>query len=253
MLTPDDLLARLDVGAHVTDAATTGIRAIDEPTGGVARGQVWVLTGWPGQGRSAFLVQLAARLAVTHGWETTLACPRLPDRHVAARLVAHLGPTSLPGLLRGETVDEHRIDRARDALRGSPLRVFSRTDRHPLTTDEIDRSPPAALLLDDGHTSAGVFPQRLQSLAGAEAFVAVTLPKHLVVCHDTAGPYLQHDWADVADVVLEIRQAAWPADPAPLRPGEVDITILKNSLGPAYTGPIVFHPHLARFKDPAPG
>jgi hypothetical protein len=109
------------------------------------------------------------------------------------------------------------------------------------------------LLLDDGHTTAGVFPERVQSLARGGAFVAVTLPKHLVVGHDTAGPYLQHDWADVADVVLEIRQAAWPADPTSLRPGEVDITILKNSLGPAYTGPIVFHPHLARFRDLAPG
>jgi hypothetical protein len=79
-------------------------------------------------------------------------------------------------------------------------------------------------------------------------FVAVTLPRHMVVGFDDAGPHLQHEWSDVADVVLEVRRAAWPAYET-LRPGEADLTLLKNRDGPCRTIPVAHQAHYSRFVD----
>lgn len=120
------------------------------------------------------------------------------------------------------------------------------------TVGGIEADPPAALFVDDAHRVSGALPDRLRMLADTGMFVALTLPRHLVVASDSEGPYLLHEWADVADVVLEIRHATWPASSSGLRPGEADCSLLKNATGPCAGFSALSQPHYRKFQNAHP-
>lgn len=249
-MTTEALLRQLE-GVAPEASVSSGLSSLDEPTGGVAQGRLWVVTGVAAQGRSTLLTQLAATLAVAHGWSTVLSCPRESARSVAARLVACQTYDVVWDLARGGRTRPTDSGRARrwDALAAAPLRVVAGGGADPFAIDgELEATSSDAVLVDDAHLVAGAFPARLRALADEGAFVAVTLPRHLVVERDAAGPYLLHEWSDAADVVLEVRQATWPAHET-LRPGEVDLSLLTNRRGPCLTVPVVHLRHCNRFVD----
>lgn len=250
MLTMLDLLARDQQSEESGRGLSCGLPTIDEATGGLTPGHFWVLTAAPGQGRTALLTQFAARMALDHSWRTYLLCPQEPEAYVTARLLAVRAGLPLHHLVQGKIEDDDpRILKARSALADAPLCVAPRGHTHPLSTSEVEQSPPDALVVDDAHLIAGATSARLKRLANAGAFVAVTLPKHLVVDVDDQGPVLQAEWASVADVVIEIRQATWPADPHSLRAGEAHLSILRNRRGPTFTASVIFYAHQARFRN----
>lgn len=250
MLTVEQLLEEWDGLLGAPAWATSGLDELDRATGGFGRGQVWVVTAVAGQGRTSLLTQWAVRLA-GQGRPTRLVCPREPRAAVAARLLACAGRVPLSHLFPRRDPDRAGHDRGRGALRDLPLHVAGAGELTFLDTDALDDAlPPAeAVLVDDADLVAGAFPDRMAGLARDGAFVVASLPRHLVVRDDADGRYLDPTWAAVADVVLEIRQCAWPGSAESLRPGEADLHLVRNRRGPTRTLPVAFEGHYARFVD----
>ena len=252
MFTVDELLEQHDrVTVEAERRATCGIEQVDRITGGFSRGRVWVVTGTPGQGRTTLLTQWAAALAGV-GWATRLICPREPQHAVSSRLLSCAGHLPLLHLHQRRVQDQERYEAVRERLRRTPLHVATQGESTFLDYgDEADSLPrPDAVVIDDADLIAGAFPERVMALAQRGALLIVSLPRHLVVHDHRSHQHLDPQWAAVADVVIEVRQAQWPDTEGP-RPGEADLHVLRNRWGPTMTVSVVFQGHYARFVDPA--
>ena len=250
--TTTELLQAFDQVPRPRTGPTGDFPELDGLTGGRSGGRVWVVTGWPGQGRSALLTQWAAASA-SQGTPTRLACPQDPQDLVTARLLACAGKVPLTCLLSGRITDDHayRLERARAALGELPLLVWAREDAPWFGWDDLVEgiTRDAALLLDDADLVHGAVPSRVAGLASRGAHVLVSLPRPVVVRYDDDRPHLDPEWGSVADVVLEVRQADWPGEPEGIRPGEADLVLLKNRWGPTRGAVLAFQGHYARFVD----
>jgi replicative DNA helicase len=231
----------------------SGLQRLDDLTGGFDLGQVWIVTGTPGQGRTTLVTQWAAALAVSHGWRTRVACPREAATMCAARLISSTGKVSLSHVLehRLDTEDARRAEVARNLLARADLQVAPEGKHFSLSVfdDNPADSVPTAVLLDDADLIPSCSAERVARLAQAGRLVVLTLPRHLMVHGDHEDADLRPDWARVADVVLEVRsRGLTPGDPDG-RAGEADLTVLKHRRGPTATAPVAFQPFYARSVD----
>lgn len=206
----------------------SGFTELDRCVGGLALGDLWIITGHVGQGRSALATQWAIASAQA-GRRTWLIGCREDKGAIAARLRAS------------------RVD----SLDHLPLHVAANADLTMLDSDDADPGllRPEVLVVDDAERSAGVFAGRMRTFADRGSCVVTVLPRHLVVHREGDRPCLSHEWASVADVVLEVRQASWPGDLGPTRPGDADFILLRNRRGPALALSVGFVGHRARFFD----
>jgi replicative DNA helicase len=262
-MTTTNLLADFENRPSEAAVTTTGFDELDRITGGLRTGQVWILTGTPGQGRTTLLIQLAALLATTLKWPTRLVCLREPTRMVTSRLLSNIGRIPLLHLRNGRVADDQRLDhaerltRAQQTLLQAPLHIATEGQTTFLDYDDrYDKRPlpPAqTVLIDDGDLSAGVSPERIRSFASRGWLVIVTLPQHLVVQGTGHDRYLDPAWAHVADIILEVRQAGWVGDAhSNFRPGEADLVPLYNRWGPEHAIGVLYQGHFSRFIDHPP-
>lgn len=225
---------------------TTGLAELDGVTGGFERGQVWIVVGSPGQGRSTLAVQWASLLAGVHGFETQLVSMRDPARKVAARLVA--SAAKLPELHlwhgRMSDQDEGRLSHAKRILAAMPLLIVvpGAISLADIGMDEVAR--PEALVVDDADLAGGLFSSRVADLAASGILLVLTLPRNLVVSSDGVDPA----WSRVADVIIDIDRPDL-LDHASLRPGEADLHLLRNRWGPTRAMSVVYQGHYAMFLD----
>jgi replicative DNA helicase len=206
----------------------TGLQRLDEVVTGMVPGQVWVLVGSPGHGRTTLLLQLAARFATTD-LLVFVDTPREPAELSLARLLACLGKHPATDVLAGEPVEGLDLTRSRLAQSGLAL-AGAGSGRSVVRREQWVEHDPAALFLDDLDLLDDARPEHLATWASTGAFVCVTLPRHLVV-RDGLDP----GWARVADVVLEVTSE--------------EVSLLKNRHGPLRDCPVDFQGHYARFVD----
>ncbi len=252
MLTSDQLLDELDRHEPPT-AVPTGFAWLDDLVGGLCIGQVWVVTGTPGQGKTTLLVQWAALLAGTHRYRTILACPREDSTMCAGRLVSCLGKVPLLHLLekRLDADDLRRAEPAREVIMGMDLLVApSGTSFHlPTPESALARTSPWATVIDDADLVPRCTPERIRELADAGGLVILSLPRDQVVATADEDADLDPAWARIADVVLEVRSRGLVPGNPDARPGEADLTVLKNRRGPTTTAPVGLRGHYSRFVD----
>jgi predicted ATPase len=220
-----------------------GLTELDERLGGgLAVGELWVLTGAPGHGRSMLLTQIAARLALHHRLPSWLVSSRDPSPVVAGRLMAREGRVSLSevadDLLTGESRD--RLLAARKRLEAAPLSVFAGADASQYWPSEHADEPtgsPRVVLLDDPRwttTSEVGDLTQARALANRGWAVVVTLPRSLVL----SGTSYQSDLREAmsaADVVIDVRSSELRAVDATVafdEPGLGALTVLRNRRGP---------------------
>lgn len=223
---------------------TTGFPGLDEATGGFEAGQVWIIIGTPGQGRSALGSQWAFLLATNHRLDTQLVSTKDPLTRVAARLtscaarvpLSHLWQTGLSG------DDEEKINRRRSTLDSAHLTLAGPRGVSIADTDMEDVAEPDALVVDDAHLSGGLFPKRVASIAARGILTVLTLPRSGVM----SGAGIDPEWAEVADFILDLDRPDL-IDHTSLRPGEADLHLLRNRWGPTRTETVVFQGHYARF------
>ena len=226
-------------------ALTTGFDRLDQLTRGFQAGQVWLVTGAPGQGRSTLVTQWAGQLAVTHGCPTWLLAPRESEATTVARLLASLGKLPLNHLLCGreEDLDEPRFETARDRLRRAQLWIGTGAS---LTVPHLAGvSPPFLMAFDDGDLIGGLTPGIADELAGNGACVLVSLPRHLLVQGPGQWDDLEPSWARVADAIVDVRSNGLPEE----RLGEADLSLIKNRRGPLTVARVAFQGQYARFVE----
>jgi replicative DNA helicase len=223
---------------------------MDEMTGGMVRGQVWVVVATPGQGRTALLLQLAGRYVDLTDELVFVDMPREPVELCVARLLSCLGKHPLHGVLSGDLDVDERLLATRQRLSQSGLALAGAgSSPHASSRDQLLDHAPAALFVDDLDLLAGDTPEQVAEWAATGAFVCVSLPRHLVVCGGARDADLDPGWARVADVVVDIRIHGAGADQSQDRLGEADLSVLKNRRGPLWTSTVAFQGHYSRFVD----
>ncbi|MET0843539.1 MAG: DnaB-like helicase C-terminal domain-containing protein [Mycetocola sp.] len=243
---PADLLVEQFDTRSLPWGLPTGLARIDEMTGGMVPGQVWVVVAEPGHGRTTLLLQLAAKYAALTDRTIFVESPREPAELCTARLLACLGKHPLREVLSGDLDSDERLLHTRQRLAQSGLALSaSGSSRQAARWDQLLDHHPAALLVDDLDLLVGASPQRVAAWAATGAFVCVTLPRHLVV--RGARGDLDPGWARVADLVLDVRLHGAGADESQDRLGEADLSVLKNRRGPLWVSTVEFEGHYSRF------
>ncbi len=231
----------------------TGLARIDEMTGGMVPGQVWVVVGTPGQGRTTLLLQLAGRYVDLVDELVFADLPREPVELCVARLLAGLGKHPLHGVLSGDLDAEERLLATRQRLSQSGLALAGAgSSRHASSRDQLLDHDPAALFVDDLDLVADATPERVAAWAAAGPFVCVSLPRHLVVRGGIPEADLDPGWARVADLILDLRIHGPCTDDGRDRLGEADLSVLKNRRGPLSVSTVAFQGHYSRFVDLRP-
>lgn len=225
---------------------TTGFAELDDVTGGFEPGQVWIVAGTPGQGRSTLASHWALLLAGDHGFDTHLVSKRDPTRKVAARLVASTAKVPELHLWHGpmSAQDTGRLSHAKRILAATRLLICDSGGISIADTDLDEVPRPEALIVDDADLAGGLFPSRVASLADSGILLVLTLPRGHVVSAAGVDPA----WARVANVIIDIDRPDL-LDHACLRPGEADFHLLRNRWGTLGTIGVIYQGHYARFVD----
>ena len=256
VLTTSDLLKTRDVGREIIPMVTTGFRELDELTGGMRPGQVWVVVGTPGQGRTTLLTQWATALAGAGDRPVQLVTPRESPQAVASRLLSRAARVSLPHLTnhRLSPTDNERIAAVGSRLDALDLRVFAKGEAVYIPEVDAPRSVNAsAVVVDDADRVSGLDPKWVAATAATGVFVLLALPRHRVMVTSDRDADLDPTWADVADVVLEVRHRG--LQNGALRPGEAEFELHYNRWGFTRTIAVQHQAHFSRFlvADPATG
>lgn len=244
-------------GGWETHRYTTGLAELDRLVGGLAAGELWVVTGAPGQGRSMLLTQLARRMACDHGLPTCLSSNRDPAVMVSGRLHSAIARVPLGHLADDQLtpVDRDRLEAAGDQLAAAPLRLVEGRLAADRVVDELLARPRkgqvAAAFLDDPDWPPGWALQTARELADRGVVVVVTLARPRVL----DGPAFRcdlHPEMTLTDVVVEVRHtnlAAADVEPSLDQPGYAAFAVLRNRRGPMGTAVVAFQGHYARFVN----
>jgi replicative DNA helicase len=132
------LMASLDQPAALR-GAPTGLRALDKALNGYKAGQLYVIAGRPGMGKSAFMVSSLRRTAAA-GYGVGIFSLEMTSEEIAARSIAdaldHLKAPHFGAILKGLLSDEEKAECAKviEALDAIPMHI----DASPrLTFSEI--------------------------------------------------------------------------------------------------------------------
>lgn len=124
----DQLFAASGMPPSRAEGRASFIPELDEAVAGLAPGEVWVLTGHAGSGKSILATQLALQWLFEHKLPVTLHSLRDPLFAVWTRMVAHTARVPM-SVARSGSFDEDasaRIETATRRLAASPLRVSTR-------------------------------------------------------------------------------------------------------------------------------
>src|SRR3954453_11220420 len=238
---------------------STGLALLDERIGGLSAGELCVVTGAPGQGRSSLVAQFASRLAGHHGIATWLVSSRDDSHVVAGRLLSQAARVPLRHIADDRVTPEERerLRIARGRLLAAPLNVFAGPGAAEYWISEHLGPAPqelGAVLFDDPSWESPWDLGGMRELATSGWLVVVMLPRPSVL----DGPAVRADLLDeigVVDFVIEVRISNLGAVGAPAEynePGYAAISVIRNRRGVTGTVFPQFLEQHARFVDPAP-
>jgi hypothetical protein len=250
---PADLLIEQFDTRSLPWGLSTGFAHVDELTGGMVPGQVWVVVAAPGHGRTTLLLQLAARYVDLAEILVFVDIPREPVALCVAKLLSCLGKHPLHRVMSYDLDADEDFRATRQRLSQSGLALEGAgSSPHASSRDQLLDHAPAALFVDDLDLLAGATPERVASWAASGAFVCVTLPRHLVVRGGPCDTDLDPGWARVADLIVEVRSQGLLDETGESREGEADLTVLKNRRGPLRVCRVTFQGYYSRFVDLRP-
>lgn len=174
-----DAISRLNcirMGAPTNTGASTGLIDIDEDLGGLHGGNLIVIAGRPGMGKSVLAASLARQSAAA-GHGVGLFSLEMHDEQISARLLAdhvfdHRDPLSFKAIMEGKGVSDaafERILRAEADIRRLPLEI----DTSPtLTVSDIGARSRAmaSTMKKRGHTLRTVVVDYLKYVRASERY-----------------------------------------------------------------------------------
>ena len=270
-MTPTRTLAALAARTPPRDTIPTGFPSVDNALGGgVRRGDLIVLAGEVGSGKSALALAIALR-ARESGHSVALASAEMDTPRLAERALAIEGRARVDDLRRG-TLDEEtqarvsaaatQVERALPELIPFPLdgaRELGAADSFPGDTELLIVDPLQGLAAGTG---GGALDEQIA--AAARALKAIAIDRDVAVLVTSHLPALPRDRKDprphlddlggpgavkqFADVVLGLfRQEMY--DTAPDVDGATELLILKNRNGALGYVDLFFYKQWMRFED----
>jgi len=245
-------------------AIQTSLAVINEFTGGMLPGAVWLVTGQAAVGRSMFALKLAVD-AANQGVPTVSVCLRDDPRDVSARVVAQLGRVPVHYVLTGAgknpgdplwAADEQRRIAAEARLKELPLSVVGghHVQRVDGVRDVIKRASPRArvavvddlsLLGSDGSLSTRIAPLLPAVRARLTARGRTLVVTDRCVDGDAFAHALPRDsW----DVHIHLERADMLERESP-RAGEIDLYITRARDGSKASTTLCMQGHYARFLE----
>ncbi len=112
-------------GERETWGLATRLRRLDDRTGGLEPGQLWVVAGDPGAGKSAFVLQVLLNVA-EQAVPAVLFSLEMTRAQVLLRLVANVADLEETEIKRGRLSerDKEQLRQATDRLKEMPLTIF---------------------------------------------------------------------------------------------------------------------------------
>ncbi len=265
------LLGRVDAvadGASPTDTVPSGFPSLDKLLGGgMRRGDLIVLGGDVGSGKSAFALAIALRTSQERHSTLFYSGEMLPDR-VLERALAIEGRTRVDDLRRGTLNDATRAGVGAAAVRlRDDLPIIERAPLLGVSAiaDEISALRGIELIVVDGlqallagvrdsEEEAATAIRALKQLAlNARVAVLVTLPLPGLAARDDRRPVLDDFGArgaakERADVVLALfREGMY--DSARGIEGATELLVRKNRNGGTGYVDLYFYAQWMRFED----
>lgn len=265
-----ELLRRTDAiadGAPMADTVPTGFPTLDRLLGGgFRRGDLIVLGGDVGTGKSALALAMALR-AAEEGHAVTYLSGEMAPHRVQERMLAIEGRASIDDLRAGSVDEETRASLGAVALRDAKMLPVVRSIPDDATEldAEVARAPQPVMLVVDSlqhiHGSGAPAENNAQAVLALKELamrhhVAVLVTAHLPELppnRENLRPLL-HDFGAVgaikqlADVVLGLfREEIY--HPVPGSEGAAELAILKNRHGPCTYIDLYFYKQWLRFED----
>lgn len=255
----------IDVRAWATDQADvglpTGLRDLDALTHGLRPGQLWLLAGTPGVGRTVLAGQIALHAALERRGSVIFLSGREPARIILSNMVCALGRVSPHQLAAGlaDEQDQAHLETAFERLSAVNLRFWSMTDDRwdtdqsqgtPDLTRMIGRHKPARVLVVDDLDSVidehalDVLPRLREWCRTADFTLLATMPEELLLEQERLLPRVRRE----VDVALRLSRAD-QFDATSPRPGEAHLQVLSHRAGPTTTLLLGFQGFFRRFVD----
>ena len=258
----------------------TGFRDLDRMTGGLQRGDLIVIAGRPGMGKTALAMNIAEAVAIGAREAVALFSLAQPDRVLMLRLLSSLSGIAHDRLRKGDITDEGAREKLALAVRQlveAPLDInddlnLAVTDLHAQTRRlQEKRGALGLILIDDlqmierdnpGNNRMTTVDRIMRSLKllAREMYAPVIVlsqvsqraeqranKRPLLADLPAAGAIEQH-----ADVVLFIYRSEVYDPDSPER-GIADINIAKQRNGPIGTVKLAFQAEYLRFGNLAFG
>jgi energy-coupling factor transporter ATP-binding protein EcfA2 len=245
--------ARENVTGPLPYTYSSGLEALDEATGGFRSGDLVLITGPPGSGRSTLALGIARATSVRNNEVCLLISSEMSEADTLNRILAAEARVPVhffdAGLLRDD--DWERLARKMGAVSASPLFIqegiegpieaecAAFAERYPVKMVVVD----SLELLSNSRDSADLLAatRALRLMARQLGVVVVA-----TLASDTWG--LSGDIDRYADLTIEIDRPDQHERESE-RPGEADLYLTRNRRGPRQGVTVVFQGHYSRFVD----
>ncbi|MFE3381322.1 replicative DNA helicase [Streptomyces anulatus] len=277
---PDDVLP--EALLHIEQARTGGISGIatgfadlDALTQGLQPGQLIVIAGRPGMGKSTLAMDIARNCSIKNGIPSAFISLEMPARELVTRLISAEALVGLHHLRSGQVTEEDRakMTRALPGIRNAQLHINDSEKTYASIQSKLRRAkakhPDLGLIVLDYLQLMRLGGQRPESREKEVAEMSSSLKmlaKELNVpiialAQLNRGPEMRTDKKPMvsdlresgaieqdADIVMLLHREDAYEKESP-RAGEADIIVGKHRNGPTATITVAFQGHYSRFTD----
>lgn len=247
---------------------------VNQIINGLGAGEVDVIAGRPGTGKSLTALNTAAHLSLRQGIPSVIFSMEMHRQEVMMRLIASEGRVPLTALMKRELTDDHwnRIRKASDKIMGSPLviddtpgctvahirqrvRQMSRTRKPGLVVVDYLQLLTGTGRAENRQAEVSGFSQGLKRLAGecGVPVLALSQLNRMSAHRSDKRPELSDlresgSIENDASIVILLHREDTNGQESP-RAGEIDFIVAKNRNGMPATATLVFQGEFARCVD----
>lgn len=269
---PDALDEIANYGKENVGTISTGFRDLDALTSGMATGQLWIVAGRPGLGKSTWAMDVA-RHAAKQGHIAAIFSLEMKRADLIARMLSAEARVNITKMRAGQ-IDEEEWQRIGQRLGDVAERPIAIDDSTGIGVEGIyakcerlrDRYGLRLVVVDYLQLMQGVRTegrqQEVSDISRSLKLLAMELDVTVVAASQlNRGPEMRQDKRpqvsdlresgsieqDADMVVLIHREEAYERETA--RAGEADLIVGKNRVGPTGTVTVGFQGHYSRFVD----
>lgn len=122
--------------AGETAGAQTGIQWIDQHTGGMRPGELWVVGAKTSGGKSVLMVQMAAEM-ILNGGKVAIFSLELSVEEVMARIISNLTRVPMDKIRNPKTLDKQSLLKIQNQIEALKTQKFAICDTSNMTIDQI--------------------------------------------------------------------------------------------------------------------